>query len=185
MLPFVVYTVYVFDMLGAMNCILYGIAMRTAQQLLTLFATLLLLLLLLFIVIYIWLCWFVRRNYHNGLVCRTMIRVGCVNLLSNLLSCICICQSVPPEYFLYTIIPPTYTLLFRPYTYNWMMLLTVLYDRVVLVRMTWYTDDSVTTIRDDDVMALPEYCMSGAMNNVLPDGNNTNDVNTTIYSSSI
>ena len=30
----------------------------------------------------------------------------------------------------------------------------VFYDSVMLVRMTWYTDDSVTTIRDDDVVSL-------------------------------
>ena len=34
------------------------------------------------------------------------------------------------------------------------MLLIVLYDGGMLVWMTWYTDDSVTTIRDDDVVLL-------------------------------
>jgi len=34
------------------------------------------------------------------------------------------------------------------------MLLIVLYDGGMLVWMTWYTDDSVTTIRDDDVVSL-------------------------------
>ena len=57
------------------------------------------------------------------------------------------------------------TLLFQVYivyTYNWVMLLIVLYDGVMLVRMTWHMDDSsVTTIRDD-VMSLSRlyvgYC---------------------------
>mmetsp|Transcript_36883 Transcript_36883/g.41640 ORF Transcript_36883/g.41640 Transcript_36883/m.41640 type:complete len:83 (+) Transcript_36883:125-373(+) len=65
------------------------------------------------------------------------------------------------------------------------MLLIVLYDGFVLVRMTWYMDeDSVTAIRDD-VMSLSVLCMSGAMNNVLSDGNHTNDNNTTTSSSSL
>ena len=39
------------------------------------------------------------------------------------------------------------TLLFRSYTYNWVMLLIVLNDYgVMLVQMTWYMDGSVTTI---------------------------------------
>jgi len=38
------------------------------------------------------------------------------------------------------------------------MLLIVSYDVVMLVRITWYTDDSVTTVRDD---------CSGVMNNVV------------------
>jgi len=36
--------------------------------------------------------------------------------------------------------------------------LIVSYDGVMLVRITWYTDDSVTTVRDD---------CSGVMNNVV------------------
>ena len=41
------------------------------------------------------------------------------------------------------------------------MLLIVLYDGVVLVQMTWYTDeDSVTTIRDDVMMSCHfQYCV--------------------------
>ena len=50
--------------------------------------------------------------------------------------------------------------------------------------VTWYTDDSVTTIRDD-VMSLSVLCMSGAMNNALSNGNHTNDNNTTASSSSL
>jgi len=62
-------------------------------------------------------------------------------------------------------------------------LLIVLYDGFWLVRMTWYTDeDSVTTILDD-VMSLSVLCMSDAMNNVLSNGNHTNDNNITIPSS--
>ena len=38
------------------------------------------------------------------------------------------------------------------------MLLIVIYDGAVLVQMTWYTDDSVTNIRDyddeDDVVMI-------------------------------
>ena len=50
---FVVY-VYIYSMLysSTINCILYGRTMRSVQQLITLFASLLLLLLLLLIVIY-------------------------------------------------------------------------------------------------------------------------------------
>ena len=50
--------------------------------------------------------------------------------------------------------------------------------------VTWYTDDSVTTIRDD-VMSLSVLCMSGAMNNVLSNGNHTNDNNTIASSSAL
>jgi len=51
--------------------------------------------------------------------------------------------------------------------------------------VTWYTDDSVTTIRDD-VMSLSVLCMSGAMNNnVLSNGNHMNDNNTIASSSSL
>ena len=34
------------------------------------------------------------------------------------------------------------------------MVLIVVYNGTVLVGMTWYTDDSVPTIRDDDVVSL-------------------------------
>ena len=50
--------------------------------------------------------------------------------------------------------------------------------------MTWYTDEIVTTIRDD-VMSLSVLCISGAMNNVLSNGNHTNDNNTIASSSSL
>ena len=47
------------------------------------------------------------------------------------------------------------TLVFQVYTCYWAMLLIVIYyDGVMLVQMTSYTDDSVTTIRDDVVMML-------------------------------
>ena len=56
----------------------------------------------------------------------------------------------------------------------------------MLVRMTWYTDDSVTTIRDDDdVVSLSVLYMLGAMNNVSSDGTHPNDNNTTTSSSSL
>ena len=38
--------------------------------------------------------------------------------------------------------------------YNWVMLLIVLYDGVMLVWMTWYIDDSVTTICDDVTISI-------------------------------
>jgi len=38
--------------------------------------------------------------------------------------------------------------------YNWVMLLIDLYDEVMLVRMTWYTDDSVTAIHDDVAISI-------------------------------
>ena len=50
--------------------------------------------------------------------------------------------------------------------------------------VTWYKDDSATTIRDD-VMSLSVLCMSGAMNNVLSHGNRANANNTTTYFSSL
>jgi len=65
--------------------------------------------------------------------------------LLNLLSCPC--PSVSPRIIT--------TLLFQAYTYIWVMLLLVLYNGAVLVRMTGWTDDRVTSIRDnDDVMSL-------------------------------
>ena len=51
--------------------------------------------------------------------------------------------------------------------------------------VTWYKDDSITTIRRDDVMSLSVLCMSGAMNNVLSHGNRTNANNTTTSFSSL
>jgi len=47
----------------------------------------------------------------------------------------------------------TTLLLFQAYTINWVILLIVKYDGIMLVRMTWYTDVSVMTIHDD-VMSL-------------------------------
>ena len=57
--------------------------------------------------------------------------------------------------------------LFQAYTINCVILLIVLYKGAVLVRMTWYTDDSVTTIHDDDDVVMMsvlyvrchEYCI--------------------------
>ena len=78
------------------------------------------------------------------------------------------------------------TLLFQPYTYDWVMLLFVLYDSVILVQITWYTDDSERTF----VMMMScryqyQSSMSGAMNNVLSDRNHTNNNNTSTPSSSL
>ena len=92
---------------------------------------------------YIWLCWCVRRNNHNGFVCWWMMMS--ISLL-NLLSCPCPCPSVPPRIFT--------TLLFQAYTYIRVMLLIVLYDGVMLVRMNWYTGDRVTSIRDDVTISI-------------------------------
>ena len=52
--------------------------------------------------------------------------------------------SYPCPSFLRQII--TTTQLFQAYMYSWMMLLIVLYDGIVLVRMAWNTDGSVTII---------------------------------------
>jgi len=52
--------------------------------------------------------------------------------------------------------------------------------------VTWYTDDCVTTIRDDVmVMSLSVLCMSGVTNNALFNGIHSNDNNTTPSSSSL
>ena len=58
------------------------------------------------------------------------------------------------------------------------MLLIGLNDGVILVRMTWYTDDSVPAICDDIVISI-------VCRNVLTDGNHTNDNNTPKPSSSL
>jgi len=76
------------------------------------------------------------------------------------------------------------TLLCQAYTYSWVMLLIVVYEGVMLVQMTWYMDESVTTIRDDIAFSIVLYrvlrwIMYG------PIGNHTNDNNTSIPSSSL
>ena len=74
---------------------------------------------------------------------------GFSTYLLNLLACMC--PSFPPRIIT--------TVLFPAYTYDWVMLLIVLYDDVMSVRMTWYTDeDSVTTIRDDVESVLYVGC---------------------------
>ena len=65
-----------------------------------------------------------------------------------------------------------------------MLLIVIYFDGIMLVQMTLYTDDSVTTIRDD-VMSLSVLCMSGAMNNVLSHGNRMNANNTSTSFSSL
>ena len=69
---------------------------------------------------------------------------GLSTSLLNLLPCLCL--SVPPRIIT--------TLLFQVYTYNWVMLLIVLYDGGMLVQMAWYKDDSSVTTICDDVMSL-------------------------------
>ena len=65
-----------------------------------------------------------------------------------------------------------------------MLLIVIYFDGIMLVQMTLYTDDSVTTIRDD-VMSLSVLCMLGAMNNVLSHGNRMNANNTSTSFSSL
>jgi len=105
---------------------------NNAQIINTLFVTLLLLLLLLLIVIYDCDVTYEETN-NSGLVCWSMmVSIYLLNLLS------CLCPSI--------LLRKTTTLLFQAYTYDWMMLLIVLYDGIMMVQMIWYTDDSVTTI---------------------------------------
>ena len=49
--------------------------------------------------------------------------------------------------------------------------------------MSWYMDESVTTIHVILLSVL--YCMLGAIYNILSNGNHTNDNNTTVPSSSL
>jgi len=78
----------------------------------------------------------------------------------------CPCPSVPTRI--------TTTLLFPAYTINWVILLIVLFDGVM--------DNK----RPFVIMSLSVlYCMSGAMNNVLSNGNHTNNNNNTAPSSSL
>ena len=84
----------------------------------------------------------------------------------NLLSCPCLCPSVPTRIIS--------TLLFQAYTINWVILLIVLYDGIVLVRINWYTGDSEIAIRDDIAISY-QYCMPGATNYVLSNGNSANN----------
>ena len=80
----------------------------------------------------------------------------------------CLCPSVPIRIIT--------TLLFQAYTINWVIMLMNLYDGVMLVLMTWYIDDNITTICDD--VAISIVCMSDTrINNVLSQ-NDTNDNNT-------
>ena len=79
---------------------------------------------------YIWLCWYIRRN-----------RLACWMMMN--------CR--PPCWICVHV---RFHLLFQLYMYSRVMLLIALYDDFMLVQITWNTDDSVTTIRDDDVMSL-------------------------------
>ena len=49
-------------------------------------------------------------------------------------------------------------LFFQAFTINGVIMLIVLYDGIMLVRMTWYTDDSVTTIHDDIAISIVCRC---------------------------
>ena len=98
-----------------------------------------------------------------------MMSTSLLNLMS------CPCPSIPSKIFT--------TLLFQAYTYSMVILLIVLYDGVMLVRMTWYTDDSVTTIHDDVVSLSVLYMLGAAINNVSSNGNHINNNNTTTPSS--
>ena len=53
----------------------------------------------------------------------------------------CLCPTVPTRIIT--------TILFQAYLINWVILLIDVYDGIMLERMTLYTDNSVTTIRDD------------------------------------
>ena len=143
--------------------------MRTVQQSIALFASLLLVLLLLLIVIYdcvgvydetIIMDWYVGQWW-----CFVM-----PTYMVNSLSCPCLCPSVSPT--------------IQAWTYDWAMLLIILYGGVMFVVMTWYTDDSITTVCDDCSWwwCRFQYCMLGAMKYILSGGNDTNG-NTTDSSS--
>ena len=101
--------------------ILFGRKMRTVHQSIILFAFLLLVLLLVLIVIY---------DCDGAYDETDSIIMDCMSTdMLNLLSCRGPCQSIPPRIFT--------TLLFKAYTYNWVMLLIVLCEGVMFVLMTW------------------------------------------------
>ena len=115
--------------------------MRTVQQSVTLFASLLLVLLLVLIVI---------NDWHGTFEETKTIIMDCMSTYKVNLSS-CPCPSNPPRIIT--------TLLFQSYTYSWVMLLIVLYGDGMLVRMTWYTDDSVTTIHVMSLSVLYVGCV--------------------------
>ena len=47
-----------------------------------------------------------------------------------------------------------YYTIFQVYMYSLVILLIVLYDGAVMVQITLYMDDNVTTIRDDDDVVM-------------------------------
>ena len=71
--------------------------------------------------------------------------------LMNVLSCPCLSGS--PRIIT--------TILFKAYTYNWVILLIVLFDGIMLVQITWYIDGSITTIHVMSCQYQYQYCMSG------------------------
>ena len=87
---------------------------------------------------------------------------------------LCPCPSVPTSIIT--------TLFYKAYTFNYVILLIVLYDSIMLVRMYWYTGDSETTIRDDIPISY-QYRIPGATNYILSEGNGMN-ANITITRSS-
>ena len=101
--------------------ILYGRKMRTVQQSIILFTSLLLVLLLVLSVIY---------DCDGAYDETDSIIMDCMSTyMLNLLSCRGPCPSIPPRKFT--------TLLFKAYTCNRVMLLIVLCEDVMLVRITW------------------------------------------------
>ena len=138
--------------------ILYGQKMRTVQQSIILFASLLLILLLVLIVTY------GCDGAYDGTIIMNWYVVDLVAIS------VSIC-SHKDNY--YTNIPNLYVQVGDAVDCS-------IYG-IMLVRMTWYTDDSVTTILDD----VTTYCKMGAMNNVSSDGNHMHDNNTTTSPSSL
>jgi len=133
------------------NYIMYDRTMRTVQQSIALFASLLLVLLLLLIGIYDCVGVYdeaIIMDWYVGQWCFVM-----PTYLVNLLSCPCPCPSVPPT--------------IQAWTYDWVMLLIVFiwWCHVGSDDLVHGWHDSVTTVRDDCSWwwCRFQYCMSGAM----------------------
>ena len=89
-----------------------------------------------------------------------------------ILMMICIFSCLCPSVFTRIIS----ALLFQAYTINWVILLIFLYAGIMLVQMTWY---------GTQMSCHYQCCISGAMHNILSNGNHKNDNNTTVASSSL
>ena len=59
----------------------------------------------------------------------------------------------------------------------------VVYNIAVLIGMTWYTDDSITTVRNDVMLLSVLYMPGAAMNYASSGGNHMHNNNTTTPSS--